>query len=162
MGHRIDRIVASCRMAGFMALRNRYRPLASRSIAEFWNRYYYYFKELLVDCFFYPTFMRYFKRRGHWRLFAATFAAASFGNAFYHFFSSPHYIEELGFWRALEGFQSYIFYTIVLAVGISISQVRKRKIENLSWIRGRLIPALCVTGFYLTYAQKSALSEAVC
>jgi hypothetical protein len=145
MGHRI---VASCRMAGFMALRNTCRPLASRSIAEFWNRYYYYFKELLVDCFFYPTFMRYFKRRGHWRLFAATFAAASFGNAFYHFFSSLHYIEELGFWRALEGFQSYIFYTIVLAVGISISQVRERKIENLSWIRGRLIPALCVTGFY--------------
>jgi|SRR5208282_5475553 len=141
-------IVASCRMAGFLALRNTYRPLASRSIAEFWNRYYYYFKELMVDCFFYPTFMRYFKQRGRWRLFAATFAAASFGNVFYHFFSDLNYIEELGFWRALVGFQSYIFYTIILALGISISQARERKIKDSSWFRGRLIPVLSVSSFY--------------
>jgi len=94
-GHRI---VASCRMAGFLALRNTCRPLESRSIAEFWNRYFYYFKELLVDCFFYPTFMRYFKRHRRWRLFAATFAAACFGNAFYHFFRDLRYIEDSGFW----------------------------------------------------------------
>ena len=144
-GHRV---VASCRMAGFLVLRNTYRPLASRSIAEFWNRYNYYFKELMVDCFFYPTFIRYFKKRGRWRLFAATFVAAGFGNAFYHFFSELDYIEELGFWRALDGFQSYIFFTIVLAVGIGISQVRDRKIANSGWIRGRLIPALSVTSFY--------------
>jgi len=144
-GHRV---VASCRMAGFLALRNTYRPLASRSIAEFWNRYNFYFKELMVDCFFYPTFVRYFKKRGRWRVFAATFAAASFGNTFYHFFGDLNYIEELGFWRALAGFQAYIFYTIVLAVGIGISQARERKTANSGWIRGRLIPALCVTGFY--------------
>jgi hypothetical protein len=144
-GHRI---VAVCRMAGFLALRNTYRPLASRSIAEFWNRYYYYFKELLVDCFFYPTFMRYFKQWGRWRLFAATIAAAGFGNASYHFFRDLNYIEELGFWRALAGFQTYIFYTTVLAVGIGISQMRQRKIEKLNWIRGRLIPALCVSSFF--------------
>ncbi len=145
MGHRI---VASCRMAGFMALRNTYRPLTSRSIAEFWNRYYYYFKELLVDCFFYPTFMRYFKRRGRWRLSAATFVAAGFGNAFYHFFSNLDFIERFGFWRALVGFQSYILYTIVLAAGISISQIREPKIESSGWIRSRLVPALCVSSFY--------------
>jgi hypothetical protein len=144
-GHRV---VASCRMAGFLALRNTYRPLASRSIAEFWNRYNYYFKELLVDCFFYPTFVRYFKKRGRWRLFAATFAAASFGNAFYHFFGELNYIEELGFWRSLEGFQAYIFYTIVLAVGIGISQASERKIANSGWIRSHFIPALRVTGFF--------------
>ena len=144
-GHRI---VASCRMAGFLALRNTYRPLASRSIAEFWNRYVYYFKELMVDCFFYPTFVRYFKKRGRWRLFAATFAAAGFGNAFYHFFGDLNYIEQLGFWRALDGFSSYIFYTIVLAVGIGISQAREQKIVNSGWFRGRLIPALGVAGFY--------------
>jgi hypothetical protein len=144
-GHRV---VASCRMAGFLALRNTYRPLASRSIAEFWNRYNYYFKELMVDCFFYPTFMRYFKKRGRWRLFAATFVAAGFGNAFYHFFGDLNYIKELGFWRALVGFQSYIFYTIVLALGIGISQVRERKTANSGWIRGQLIPALGVAGFY--------------
>ena len=144
-GHRI---VAVCRMAGFMALRNTYRPLASRSLAEFWNRYYYYFKELLVDCFFYPTFARYFKQRGHWRLFAATFAAAGFGNAFFHFFRDLNYIDDLGFWKALAGFQSYVFYTCVLAAGIGISQMREQKNEKVGWIRGRLLTPLLVSAFF--------------
>jgi D-alanyl-lipoteichoic acid acyltransferase DltB (MBOAT superfamily) len=47
-GHQI---VACARMAGFRALRNTYRPLESRTLAEFWNRVYFYFKELLVDMF---------------------------------------------------------------------------------------------------------------
>jgi len=144
-GHRI---IAICRMAGFRALRNTWRPLSSPSIAEFWNRYYYYFKELLVDCFFYPAFMRYFKQWGRWRLFAATLAAAGFGNAFFHFFRDLNYIDELGFWRALAGFQSYIFYTLVLSVGIGISQMRQRRVENLNWLRARVIPPLCVSGFF--------------
>lgn len=144
-GHRI---IAVCRMAGFMALRNTYRPLSSRTLAEFWNRYYYYFKELLADCFFYPAFLKYFKQLGRWRLFAATFAAAGFGNAFFHFFRDVGYIEDLGFWRALVGFQSYIFYTIVLSVGIGISQMRQPRKEKLGWIRGRLIPTLCVSSFF--------------
>jgi hypothetical protein len=144
-GHRI---IASARMAGFLALRNTYRPLASRSIAEFWNRYYYYFKELLVDCFFYPTFMRYFKGQRRLRLFVATFAAACFGNAFYHFFRDLDYIADSGFWKALAGFQAYIFYCVVLAAGIGISQLRERRVETTSWIRGRLVPTFCATGFF--------------
>ena len=145
LGHRI---VAICRMAGFAALRNTYKPLTSKSIAEFWNRYYFYFKELLVDCFFYPTFMRYFKRSGRWRLFAATFAAAGFGNAFFHFFRDLNYIEQLGFWKALVGFQSYLFYTIVLATGIGISQIRERKSAAAGWLRRELGPLVCVCGFF--------------
>lgn len=144
-GHRI---VAYCRMAGFLALRNTYRPLESRSIAEFWNRYYFYFKELLVDFFFYPTFTRYFKGWPRLRLFLATFAAAGFGNAFYHFFRDLHYIRDMGFWKALEGFHVYIFYTIVLSTGIWLSQLRKRKAENSHWLQGRLLPALSVAGFF--------------
>lgn len=144
-GHRI---IAACRMAGFRALRNTYRPLSSRSLAEFWNRFYYYFKELLVDCFFYPAFMRYFKKWGRWRLFAATVAAAGFGNAFFHFFRDLDYIDQLGFWRALVGFQSYIFYTIVLSVGIGISQMRPSDPKNIGWIRSRLILPLGVSLFF--------------
>lgn len=144
-GHQI---IACCRMAGFLALRNTYRPLESRSVAEFWNRYYFYFKELLVDFFFYPTFMRYFKKWRRLRLFAATFAAASLGNAFYHFFFYMSYIDKLGFWKALAAFHVYIFYTVVLAVGIGISQLRPRRVEDSSWIRGRLVPAFCVVSFY--------------
>ena len=127
-------------MAGFLALRNTWRPLSSRSIAEFWNRYYYYFKELLVDCFFYPAFMRYFKTWGRWRLFAATVAAAGFGNALFHSLRDLNYVEDLGFWRALAGFQSYIFYTAVLSVGIGISQMRQQNIEKKTENLGRIAP----------------------
>jgi len=73
-------IVACCRAAGFRALRNTYRPLESRTIADFWNRYYYYFKELLVEFFFYPTYLRYLRRYRRLRLVVATLAAATFGN----------------------------------------------------------------------------------
>ena len=53
---RTHAFIAVCRMAGFRALRNTYARLASRTIAEYWNRYYYYFKELLVDMFFLSYF----------------------------------------------------------------------------------------------------------
>jgi hypothetical protein len=141
-------IIACCRMAGFAALRNTYRPLESRTIAEFWNRYYFYFKELLVDLFFYPTFVRYFKGRPKLRLFVATLAAASFGNAYYHFFNEPEPIAKLGFWKAIVAYQPYIFYCLVLGVAIGISQLRKRKPMTTGWVRGRLVPSLVVALFY--------------
>ena len=78
------KIISVCRMAGFNALRNSYRPLSSRTLADFFNRFYYYFKELLVDMFFYPTFLRYWKRRKRLRLVFATFAAVAFGNSYFH------------------------------------------------------------------------------
>jgi hypothetical protein len=144
-GHRI---VACCRMAGFNALRNTYRPLSSRTIAEFWNRYYYYFKELLVDFFFYPVFLNYFKGRKKLRLVVATFAAAAFGNAYNHFVFHLKYIAKFGLWRAVTGFHVYIFYCIVLATAISISQVRKRQLAPSGFIRGRVVPTFCVVFFY--------------
>ncbi len=55
-------IVATGRLAGFRLLRNTWRPLASRTLAEFWNRYFYYFKEIMVHVYFYPTYVRFFKR----------------------------------------------------------------------------------------------------
>lgn len=45
-------LIAIIRMMGYGIPRNTVNPMASRSLAEFWNRYYYYFKELLVDFFF--------------------------------------------------------------------------------------------------------------
>ncbi|MGB2671348.1 MAG: hypothetical protein WCD34_15900 [Candidatus Acidiferrum sp.] len=145
MGHAI---IACCRMAGFAALRNTYRPLESRTIAEFWNRYYFYFKELLVDVFFYPAFMRYFKKRPKVRLFAATLAAATFGNAYYHFFNEPEPIAKLGFWKAILAYQPYLFYCLVLGVAIGLSQLRKRKPPAPGWVRGRLVPSFVVAFFY--------------
>lgn len=144
-GHRI---IAICRVAGFNALRNTYRPLSSRTIAEFFNRYFFYFKELLVDVFFYPFFLRYFKKNRKLRLVGAIFAAACFGNAFYHFVRDLGTIQRLGLRRALVSYQVYVFYCLVLATAISISQLRHRKPAQPGFIRGQLWSSFLVLLFY--------------
>jgi hypothetical protein len=146
-GHQI---VACCRMAGFRALRNTFRPLQARTIAEFWNRYYFYFKELMVNVFFYPAFLRYFRGQPRLRKFAATMAAACFGNMIFHFFRDIHYCAELGLWKAIAGFHVYALYCLVLGGAIGLSQIRSRKPPDpsASWFRSRLWPGICVGGFY--------------
>ncbi|HKW98062.1 MAG TPA: hypothetical protein VJN43_10020 [Bryobacteraceae bacterium] len=146
-GHQI---IACARMAGFRALRNTYRPLESRTVAEFWNRFYFYFKELMVDMFFYPTFLRYFRNYPRVRMVTATMAAACAGNAIFHFLRDISFVAEMGWRRAIAGFQTYLFYTFILGVGIAISQLRaKRKDDpSHSWFRRRLVPVLGVAGFY--------------
>jgi hypothetical protein len=145
VGHRI---VACVRMAGFNALRNTYRPLSSRTIAEFWNRYYFYFKELMVDFFFYPVFLNYFKSHKKVRLAVATFAAAGFGNAFYHYIFNLDYISQLGLWPSLAAYDVYIFYCTVLATAVCISQLRKRRPPPAGFFRGHVVPTFCVALFY--------------
>ena len=144
-------IIACCRMAGFRAVRSTYRPLQARSIADFWNRFSFYFKELLVEFFFFPTYVRYFKRHPRLRMFAATFAAAGLGNLLFHFMRDIAPVAETGFWKALVGYQTYVFYAVVLSAGIGISQLRaqrKAKGEATTWFRARVISPAAVLLFY--------------
>ena len=142
-------IIATCRMAGFKALRNTYSPLRSRTIAEFWNRYYYYFKELLVEFFFYPTFLRYFKKKPRLRMFMATMAAAGFGNMLFHFFRDIHIIMELGIWGALKAFQGYVFYGLLLGTAIGLSQLRNQHRKPAThWFRTWITAPATVLGFF--------------
>jgi hypothetical protein len=145
LGHRI---IASCRMAGFNALRNTYRPLSSTTIMEFFNRFYYYFKELLVDFFFYPTFLRYWKGHRRLRMAFATFAAAFFGNAFFHFTRDWQIIRDAGLWNAIANYQALLFYNVALATGLSVSQLRKRGPRPIGIFRGHLLPAFGVGLYY--------------
>ena len=142
-------IIATCRMAGFKALRNTWSPLQSKTIAEFWNRYYYYFKELLVEFFFYPTFLRFFKTRPRLRMFMATMAAAGLGNMLYHFFRDIHIIMELGIWGALKAFQVYVFYGLLLGTAIGLSQLRNQNRKpSTHWFRIWITAPVTVLGFY--------------
>jgi hypothetical protein len=145
MGHRI---IACCRLAGFNALRNTYRPLNSTTISEFFNRFYYYFKELLVDLFFYPAFLRYWKGHKRLRMVFATFAAAFFGNGFYHFTRDWQIIRDVGAWKALANYQTMVFYNAVLTAGLCISQLRKRKPRPAGIFRGHILPVFGVGVFY--------------
>ncbi|MBW7965968.1 hypothetical protein [Bradyrhizobium sp. BR 10261] len=142
-------IVATARLAGFRLLRNTYRPLQSATLAEFWNRYYFYYKELLVDHFFYPTFVRCFRGHRRLRMFFATFTAACVGNLLFHFIRDIHFVGEMGLWRAVVGEQSHAFYTFVLAVSVGLSQMRRvPQPAPKGWLRGRLLPCLWVSGFF--------------
>ena len=145
-------VVACCRMAGFYILRNTYRPLQAQTIAEFWNRYYYYFKELLVEFFFFPTYMRYFKKYRRLRTFAATIAAATLGNMTYHFCRDFVYVADMGLSAAVSGFQVYAFYTLLLGLGIGISQLRSHQagpVRALPWGRRLLASVIVMTFFCL-------------
>jgi hypothetical protein len=105
----------------------------------FWNRCHCHFKELLVDFFFFPTFLR---------VFFATFMAAGVGNAVYHFMRDIHYLASMGWREASLGFVSYLFYSAALAVGIGISQARMNAGRQLptTWT-GSLWSVLCVWTF---------------
>jgi hypothetical protein len=142
-------MIATCRMAGFRALRNTYAPLSSRTIAEYWNRYYFYFKELLVDMFFYPTFIRCFKKRPKLRLFFATFVAASLGNTLFHLTRTLDSALFFGAVTIITTFRSYLFYSLLLALGIGLSQIRSRTLlGSRGWFREKVLSPVCVLSFY--------------
>ncbi len=142
-------IIASARLAGFRMLRNSYRPLSSRSIAEFWNRYFYYFKEILVHVYFYPTYLRCFKNHPRLRIAFATFMAAGVGNFFFHFILGSSRIAEMGLVDALIDAQTYAFYCVMLSGGIILSQVRTHKPDpNAGWWRAQFVPSLGVAAFF--------------
>jgi hypothetical protein len=144
-------IVALVRMAGFGIPRNTVKPFASRTLAEFWNRYYYYFKEILVDFFFFPAFTQFFKKNPRLRVAFATFCAAGVGNAIYHFLYLLGEIPEHGLVTLLYGFQSYLIYATALSVGIIVSQLNKSRPQpEDGFFRYEVLPRLNVTLFFCT------------
>lgn len=147
LGHKL---IAVARLAGFRLPRNTWRPLQARTLADFWNRYYYYFKELLVDFFFFPTFLKMFRQHPRLRVFFATFMAAGVGNALYHFLRDIHLVPAMGWQAAVTGYGSNLFYCTVLAAGIGLSQARLSVGRQLpaGWA-GRLWSVLCVWGFFV-------------
>jgi len=123
-GHRW---VAALRLFGFNVFRNTYKPLLAETIVDFWNRYYYYFKELLVEFFFYPTYLRFFRAWPKLRMFAAVFAAAFVGNMYYHFLQmrNPAAVGDLA--EVAEGRSPRMIYCFILAVGIYLSMLRQQR-----------------------------------
>ncbi len=120
-------IIGILRLFGFNVFRNTYKPLLSESVVQFWNRYYFYFKELMSELFFLPTFARRFKTWNRLRLFAAVFAAAFVGNVYYHLLLREDLLvagDAAGLWTA---FGARTFYCFLLALGIFVSMVREQR-----------------------------------
>lgn len=127
IGHQI---IAVLRLFGFNVLRNTYKPLLAESVQEFWNRYYYYFKELLVSFFFMPVFMQLGGPLRGWprlRLFAAVFAAAALGNTYYHVLEGRAPLVLGSVFNRMNYLCSPFFYSVLLAIGIYVSMLRKQR-----------------------------------
>lgn len=122
-------IVGCLRLLGFNVFRNTYKPLLSESILEFWNRYYYYFKELLVDFFFYPTYLGLRSLGPKTRMFAAVFAAAFLGNMYHHVLAKPQTVLHLDPAEFLAAWGPRLVYCALLALGIWISMLRQQKLR---------------------------------
>jgi len=71
-------------LLGFHIPRNMRSPLLATTILDFWGRYYFYFKELLMDFWFFPVFLRTARLPALWRTMLATVSAAFVGNLYYH------------------------------------------------------------------------------
>ncbi len=140
--------IGIARLAGYRLPRGSWRPLQSRTLMDYFNRFHYYFKELLLDLFFMPTFFTVFRRHPRLRMFFATFMAAGVGNAIWHFFYDIRLVATMGLANALETYTSYAFYCVVLATGIGLSQVRaNRGIRPPSTPLGRAYSFLFVWSF---------------
>jgi len=123
-GHQL---IGLLRLFGFNVFRNTYKPLLAESIIEFWSRYYYYFKELMFEVFFFPTYLNYFRRHAKLRMFAAVFAAAFLGNSYYHVLQGKNALiagEFAGLWHVLGPRLVYCFF---LTIGIYLSMLHQQR-----------------------------------
>ena len=82
---------------------------------------------MLVDFFFYPAFQRFFKKQPKLRIAFATLCAAGIGNFLYHFMRETWVFAWTPALETLPKFYSAIFYSLVLAIGLIVSQLRGRK-----------------------------------
>lgn len=147
-GHQV---IAALRLFGFNVFRNTYKPLLAESIVEFWNRYYYYFKELLANFFFLPTFTRLGSRLKHWprlRLLLAVFAAAFVGNMYYHYIQVEQHMVLGNLWEVLYSLRSRMFYCFMLALGIYLSMLREQNRAQQARLPGTAGRILRIAGVW--------------
>ncbi|WP_210395532.1 hypothetical protein [Motiliproteus sediminis] len=146
MGHVAIGIV---RLAGYNALRNTVNPVASRSIADFWNRYNYYFKELLVNLFYFPAFLSLRFCPPWLRMYLAVIFAVCFGNFLFHLVRGIDSTIRYGVWDAVWEFRTFFLYTLILAHGIFLSQyINERRRGRKSWLERRIATPVIVLGFF--------------
>lgn len=148
-------IVGTLRLFGFNVFRNTYKPLLAESVVEFWNRYYYYFKELMVNFFFMPTFMQLGGKLRNWprlRLFAAVFAAAFVGNMYYHLLQREASLAQGDVFGALYSLRSRFFYCLLLAIGIYVSMRREQSRGGKTLSTGRMARIMRIFGVWTFFS----------
>ena len=145
-------IVGCLRLLGFNVFRNTYKPLLSQSILEFWNRFYFYFKELMVEFFFYPTYLKLRGMSPSARMFTAIFVAAFVGNMYYHILNRPMTVIswDLGLFWSVWG--PRFVYCFLLALGVGVSMVRQQKLRRTADNPSGLVKLRRIAGVLTFYA----------
>jgi len=144
-------IIGCLRLLGFNVWRNTYKPLLAQSILEFWNRFYYYFKELMVDFFFYPTYLRLRNMSPSARMFTAIFTAAFLGNMYHHILNRPDTLTawDPGLFWSVWG--PRFVYCFLLALGVGVSMVRQQKLRQSATEASRLVKLRRIAGVWTFY-----------
>ena len=140
--------VACARLGGFQILQQVYKPLGAGSVVEFWNRISYYYKQVVVELFFYPSFLGYFKKKPRLRQAFAVFMAAGVGNLCYHFRSLLGQVARQGLEPTLRGMQTYVCYCIVLCCALFLSQLRLEARPTRPGLLGRCATLAWIVLFY--------------
>jgi len=144
-------IVGCLRLLGFNVFRNTYKPLLAQSILEFWNRFYYYFKELMVEFFFYPTYLKLRNISPSARMFTAIFTAAFLGNMYHHILNQPDTVTawDPGLFWSVWG--PRFVYCFLLALGVGVSMVRQQKLRQSAVEASRLVKLRRIAGVWTFY-----------
>ncbi len=147
-------VVGSLRLLGFHVFRHTYRPLLAESLVDFWGRWTYYYKEVLNDFFFFPTFLRSSWASPKVRLFLAVFAAALVGNMYFDVLWNLDlllYGKREWMWAH---WGSRTVYCTLLATGIWVSMLRQKQERSGQAIRrsGGLARAQRIAGVLTFYA----------
>jgi hypothetical protein len=148
-------IIATLRLFGFNVFRNTYKPLLAESIVEFWNRYYYYFKEILANFFFLPTFTQLGRKLRNWptlRLWAAVFAAAFVGNTYYHLINLERMMIDGQVLEAIYLHRPRMFYCFLLAFGIFVSMLRQQRRGGRALTSGLASRILRIAGVWTFFS----------
>jgi D-alanyl-lipoteichoic acid acyltransferase DltB (MBOAT superfamily) len=141
------------RLLGFRVFRHTYRPLLSTSIVDFWNRWSYYYKEVLTEFFFFPVFLRASWAGPRLRLFLAVFAAAVVGNMYFVILWEVDLLFSGNVHTMWTRWGSRTVYCILLALGIWVSilrqrQARKQPFASRKTAWGIIPSAFLVCSFY--------------
>ena len=113
-------------MFGFHVPRTPTGRLIAQRVLDFWNRYFFYFKELMFDFFFLPTYLTSFRTRPRLRIVAAVMSAAFFGNFYFHFIRDQPFLGSDPPSRILALIAPRAVYTFLLGLGISGLMLRER------------------------------------
>ena len=145
-------IVGMIRLAGFNIFRCVYKPLLAETIIDFWGRFNYYFKKLMVEFFFYPTLLMLKNVGPRTRMFIAVFASACVGNMYLHLFYSYEDLSLGNLGRVWDFWSPRLVYCVLLATGIWVSMLRQQKSRQNRETKTPLGRVRAILGVWFFYA----------